>query len=281
LIIAIFEANLEIIMTHWAVDSHVHFHDCFNEGLFFDSCLMNLSLIPYPVIKDGILFFTEGRNEDSFNYLRSIKEIKNPLSEEIFILRDIQKGNALELSSEKRGIRVIIFPGFQIVTKDNLEVLSLGTKKRLADGSTTENTITDIISLDGVPVLPWGFGKWFGSRGYKINQLIRKRIPHLFLGDNGGRSSILPFPNQFNLAENNDMKILPGSDPLPFPQEARRPMSYGFVSAFNFDESNPWESIKRSLLAEGFKFEKFGDLTSPLAFIRTQIAMQIKKRKSK
>ena len=50
---------------------------------------------------------------------------------------------------------------------------------------------------------------------------IMKKIPNMFLGDNGGRSSMLPYPTQFNLAEANEMKILPGSDPLPFPQEAK------------------------------------------------------------
>ncbi len=48
---------------------------------------------------------------------------------------------------------------------------------------------------------------------------------------------LLPNPTQFNLAEANGMKILPGSDPLPFPQEAKRPMSYGFIANIDFDES--------------------------------------------
>jgi hypothetical protein len=100
----------------------------------------------------------------------------------------------------------------------------------------------------------------------------------LFLGDNGGRSSLLPYPTQFNLAETNGMKILPGSDPLPFPQEAKRPMSYGFISNINFDETKPWESVKKSLLGTDLKIEKFGNLTSVPMFIKTQIAMQIKKR---
>ena len=266
-------------MTLWAVDSHVHFHDCFDEGLFFDSCFNNMSSISYSVIKDGFLFFTEGRNEDSYNYLHRIKEIKNPLSGEIFTVKDLENGNSIEVKSAKRGMRVIIFPGYQIVTKENLEVLSLGTQKRLSDGLLIEDTISSVLSLGGIPVLPWGFGKWFGNRGKKIEELIKKKMQNLFLGDNGGRSALLPYPNQFNLAEANGMKVLPGSDPLPFPQEAKRPMSYGFILNINFDELNPLESVKRSLLNNNFKIEKFGNLTSSPAFIKTQIAMQIKKRK--
>lgn len=266
-------------MTLWAVDSHVHFHDCFDEGLFFESCFKNMSLISYSVIKNGFLFFTEGRNEDSYNYLNGIKEIKNPLSREIFRVRNLENDNALEVKSDTRGMRVIIFPGYQIVTKENLEVLSLGTKKRLTDGSAIEDTISNILSLGGIPVLPWGFGKWFGSRGKKIDELIKKRIPDLLLGDNGGRSSLLPYPTQFNLAEVNGMKILPGSDPLPFLQEAHRPMSYGFSFSIDLDESKPWESVKKTLLDENLKIQNFGKLVSPLNFIKTQLAMQLKKKK--
>ena len=266
-------------MTLWAVDSHVHFHDCFDKGLFFESCFENMSKISYSEIRTGMLFLTEGRNEDSYNFLRTIHEIKNPLSREIFRIKDIGEGVAIEVKSPPKGMKVIIFPGFQIVTKENIEVLSLGTKKRLPDGSSIENTISDVLSLGGIPVLPWGFGKWYGNRGKKVDELIMKKIPDLFLGDNGGRSSVLPYPTQFNLAEANGMKILPGSDPLPFPKEAKRPMSYGFIIKINFDEKRPWESVKQSLLDESLKIEKFGNLTSLLTFIKTQIAMQIKKRK--
>jgi len=268
-------------MTLWAADSHVHFHDCFDEGLFFDSCFNNMTSISYSVIKDGFLFFTEGRNEDSYNYLHRIKEIKNPLSGEIFTVKDLENGNSIQVKSVKRGMRVIIFPGYQIVTKENLEVLSLGTQKRLSDGLLIEDTISSVLSLGGIPVLPWGFGKWFGNRGKKIEELIKKNISHLFLGDNGGRSSLLPFPNQFKAAKKNGMKILPGSDPLPFFDEVKRPMSYGFIFNTNMNESNPWESIKKTLLDTNLKIENFGSLTAPVSFIKTQIAMQFKKRRNK
>jgi hypothetical protein len=265
-------------MALWAVDSHIHFHKCFTEVLFFESCFKNISSINHSVIKNGILFFTEGKNEDSFNYLRTLKKIQNPKTKETFSFDEIENGNAIKISTNKNDVRIIILPGFQIVTKENLEVLSLGTKTRLLDGDAIESTIDKVISLGGIPVLPWGFGKWYGNRGKKVDEIIMKRIPNLLLGDNGGRSSMLPYPTQFNLAEANGMKILPGSDPLPFPQEAKRPMSFGFLAKINFDEKKPWESVKKSLLDENLKIEKFGNLTSPFAFVKTQIAMQIKKR---
>lgn len=269
-------------MTLWAVDSHVHFHKCFDEGLFFDSCFNNLSKITSSSIKNGLLFFTEGKSEDVYNNLKFKTKIKSSQNEKTkYIINEIDNGNAIDVKWIDAGMRILILPGFQIVTKENLEVLSLGTNKRLSDGSLIEDTISNVISIGGIPVLPWGFGKWYGNRGEKIDELIKKNIPHLFLGDNGGRSSLLPFPSQFEAAQMNGMKVLPGSDPLPFPDEANRPMSYGFILRANINESIPWESIKETLLNTNLKIEKFGRLTTPISFIKTQIAMQIRKRKAK
>lgn len=263
----------------YAVDSHIHFHTCFDEGIFFDSCFFNLSKIGLPSVKNGILFFTEGKNEDSFNSLIKKSRIKSHSQANLWYeLQSSREKDSIDVLRNIGDGRIIIFPGFQIVTKENLEVLSLGTKTRLPDGDAIESTIDKVISLGGIPVLPWGFGKWYGNRGKKVDEIIMKRIPNLFLGDNGGRTSLLPNPPQFRLAEANGLRILPGSDPLPFPQEAARPMSYGFAGKINFDENNPWESVKHSLLDESLKIEKFGNLTSPFAFVKTQIAMQIKKR---
>ena len=269
-------------MTLWAVDSHVHFHKCFDEGLFFDSCFDNLSRITSSSIINGILFFTEGKNEDSFNYLKSKTKIESSSNKDvIYVVSQIDNGNAIDVRWIDAGIRIIIFPGFQIVTKENLEVLSLGTNKRLSDGASIEETIANVISIGGIPVLPWGFGKWYGNRGKKVEELIRKKISPLFFGDNGGRSSLLPFPVQFKTAQMNDIKIFPGSDPLPFSDGQMRAMSYGFTIDAEINESNPWGSIKETLLNADLKIEKFGRLTQPWSFVKTQVAMQIKKRKNK
>jgi len=269
-------------MTVWAVDSHVHFHKCFDEGLFFDSCFNNLRRLAPSSNKGGILFFTEGKNEDSFNYLRSKPKIKSASNENVsYVINEIGERKAIEVKWLEAGMRILIFPGFQIVTEEKLEVLSLGTNKRLSDGLLIEDTISDVISLGGIPVVPWAFGKWYDKRGKKIDDLIRKKIPHLFLGDNGGRTSLLPFPGHFKSAQTNGIKILPGSDPLPFMNEARRPLSYGFLVVVDINESDPWESVKETLLNVNLKIEKFGRLTTPLSFIKTQLAMQIKKRKDK
>lgn len=269
-------------MTLWAADAHVHFHKCFDEGIFFDKCFHNLSKINLSTLSGGFLFFTEGKNENSYDYLRQktrIKSNKNTNTE--YILNQNETGNTIEVRTNETGKRIFIFPGFQIVTKEKLEVLSLGTQTRLNDGQPIEDTIARVISLGGIPVLPWGFGKWFGGRGQIIDDLISQNKTLLFLGDNGGRSNLLPYPRQFTKAQELGLPILPGSDPLPFPKEVARPLSYGFLVNCEINDLNPWESVKRTLLYDNFKTKDYGKLTAPLTFIKTQILMQIKKRKNK
>lgn len=268
-------------MSLYAVDSHIHVHDCFDKGLFFESCFKNMSLISQSEVKNGILFFTEGRNEDSYNYLRTIKDIKYSFSGESFHLSNVEGTEAIEVFSNKWKMKLVIFPGFQIVTKENLEVLSLATYERIPDGLTIEETISKVKSLNGIPVLPWGFGKWFGNRGRKIEELIKSKFSKFYFGDNGGRSNILPFPAQFRLAEELGIKILPGSDPLPFTDEAKRPLSYGFLINASDKANEILEDVKLNLADSRCNFQKFGNLTSPMKFVRTQIVMQLKKQRYK
>lgn len=267
-------------MNLWAADSHVHFHKCFDKGLFFDHAFENLSKASSSTVKNGILFFTEGKNEDYFNEFRELSLIKSLSKEQAEYSIDRKSEDNVLFVKNNNGVTLVIVVGYQIVTKDNLEVLSLGTKIRLSDGDSIEKTILDVQSLGGIPVIPWGFGKWFGNRGKKINELIDEKSFPLFLGDNGGRSSLLPFPSQFIGAKSKGFKILPGSDPLPFQNEVSKVLSYGFTFKADISETNLWSGIKTVFLDPKFSFEVFGKLTSSFSFIRTQIAMQIKKRNS-
>lgn len=269
-------------MTVWAIDSHVHFHKCFDEGLFFDSCFINLLKIKSDNINNAILCFTEGKHENSFKYLSSKEKIKSSLQKNIeYHVKVLENGNSIEIISKETGKRIVIFPGFQIVTAENLEVLALLINERVPDKNSAEDTISKVLEMNGVAVLPWGFGKWYGSRGKKINQLIERFKSKIFLGDNGGRSNLLPYPEQFKLAETNGIRILPGSDPLPFPSEAKRPLSYGFTLNLMLDDFEISRCFKDAIFDSTIKVNSFGKLTSPFTFIKTQFAMQFKKNKIK
>jgi hypothetical protein len=268
-------------MTLWAADSHVHFHKQFNIGEFFDSCFINLTKISDSDIENGILFFTEGWNEDYFNQLRTVQKITSSRDSKSNYKVNDNKKNSFEIRWEERGMTILAIQGYQVVSKEKIEVLSLGTKTRISDGASVEAIIMKIKELGGVPILPWGFGKWIGVRGRIVDELISNQKDQFFIGDNGGRTSLIPYPKQFRMAKEKNIKILPGSDPLPFPSEADRALSYGFLFNIDIDEADPWNSIKVALLSEDFSVNEFGKLTNPISFIKNQISMQLKKRSSK
>lgn len=268
-------------MTTWAADSHVHFHRQFSVGDFFDSCFRNLTRISSSSVRNGILFFTEGWNEDYFDSFRSLKSIASSINNKIqYTVQNVKK-NSFEVQWVEKAMTVISIQGYQIVSREKIEVLSLGTSKRIPDGELIEDVISEVHETGGIAVIPWGFGKWMGNRGRIMDKLITNNRPQFFIGDNGGRTSLIPYPKQFIKAKSKGIKILPGSDPLPFSSEVNRPLSFGFTFEMDEIELDPWNSIKSTLLKEDFSFNNFGKLTSPFLFAKNQISMQLKKRSSK
>ena len=62
-----------------------------------------------------MLFFTEGKNENFFNELRSKSKIKSSLKDKTdYVIDEFEQGIALEVRRIEAGMRVVIFPGFQI-----------------------------------------------------------------------------------------------------------------------------------------------------------------------
>jgi hypothetical protein len=130
-----------------------------------------------------------------------------------------------------------------------------------------------------VPVIPWGFGKWMGTRGKIVRDLLElARKTDIFLGDNGGRPAFLPRPVHFNSAESLGIRILPGSDPLPFSSEYWRPGSFGFLVEGAMNHEHPGKDLGYILLDPNTLPKPYGKLENPYRFFRNQIAMQIRKQ---
>ena len=62
-----------------------------------------------------------------------------------------------------------------------------------------------------------------------MNNLINENTEILFLGDNGNRPLFWSISRKFFIKQKKKELInLPGSDPLPFNSEEKRPGSFGF-----------------------------------------------------
>jgi hypothetical protein len=188
---------------------------------------------------------------------------------------------SLRLETEDAAPLVLI-AGRQIVTAERLEVLALGTLGTFADGLPISTVLDQVADAGALAVLPWGFGKWIGGRGRIIRDLLNShRASRLFVGDNGGRLSIAPEPSLLMDARQQGIPILPGTDPFPFAEQVRRPLSYGFVLAAHVTGTAPAASIKQALQARRAQPEVFGRCTGVADFVSNQLAMQWRKRRAK
>jgi hypothetical protein len=170
---------------------------------------------------------------------------------------------------------IALIAGRQIVTAERLEILGLGLLECPQDGQPISDVVKIVLDRGAIPVLPWGFGKWLGARRRVVNETMSVFSGgSLYLGDNSGRPGILPTPPEFALANSLGMKILPGTDPLPFSSECDRAGSFGFYVDALGDRDRLWTGL-RSLLRNGEgHLSSYGSLESPFRFVRNQVAMQ-------
>ncbi len=150
-----------------------------------------------------------------------------------------------------RGARPLyLVAGRQVVTRERLEVLGLAMREPVPNGLPAREAIERIVAAKGFPVIPWAPGKWLGARGRLVRRLLAEARPGaLALGDSSLRPLGWPEPGPIREARRRGLAVLPGSDPLPLPDEESQMGAYGFVCEGPFDAEHPTESV-RALLAD-------------------------------
>ena len=269
------------------IDAHVHIYPCFDLSGFLDAAFSNglhaarhfghdPSYIP-------VLLLTEGYRQREFHRLRERMEGGNER-----IADGKNGGYRLFPTEEPESLRIertdgsflFLIAGFQIVTSEQLEVLALSTVSEIPDGLPLEKTVAAVEKYRAIPVIPWGFGKWFGRRRHVLTEfLASRREGGFFLGDNGGRPTLLRFPDFGREVPGLSLKVLPGSDALPLPSELKKVGSFGFTLQEEFTLGRPGESLKRILLKRGVEPTPFGSHENLYRFAWNQMNLRIWKHR--
>lgn len=260
------------------IDAHVHFYPTFDETRFLEDALANVraqivaSGLPDDTI--GWLLFSETSRDHAFEAFASRR---GDASVGGWSFWHTAEAHSLLVRHEGREVLGLV-AGRQIITREGLEVLALGTVSTISDGGTLDETLERVRGAEALPVLPWGFGKWTSRRGALVERYIRTAgAGELFVGDNGGRLSSLRRPRLLRLAEERDLMILPGSDPLPIPGQEQRVASFGFVIEEGLPLDRPAEVLKARLRSQRRSPPAYGKVTRPAHFVRNQIFMQLRK----
>ena len=260
------------------VDAHAHLHHRFDPETFFAAAETNFRQAAAALEMDGsavgLLVLTAGKNEGSWRRLESFEAARSPTA-----WACLQTREELSLLVERAGdIRLILVAGRQLQTAEALEVLALGCNRDLPEGRPIGETLLAVRDCGALPVVPWGFGKWWGRRGRLLASLLETEPPaSFFLGDNGGRPSSFPRPNILEIARRVGIRDLPGSDPLPFAGEVARAGSRGFVLPTPLDQDAPAAGLLSQLRDPSFHPETYGPGERLLPFSVKQIGMQLRK----
>lgn len=253
----------------YLLDTHVHFYPCFEINTFFNSAYdhFQTAIKQHGLHRDslGCLFLTEKSNENFFHLFKS-------LTNDRWQFYPTEEEDSLIVIDEHRTI--LLIAGRQIVTKEKLEVLALGTSAYIKEGNSLYDTIQTVEQQGAVPVIPWGFGKWWGKRGKIIKEILSSQI---FLGDNGGRPRWGTDPTLFRIASSKGIPILPGSDPLPFKSQERNTGRCGVIVDGEIDLKRPGEGIKKMVRSLRTQPKTYGKGERLIPFIINQIRMQMRK----
>lgn len=258
-------------------DAHVHLHDCFPLDRVLDSASANFSKFGKPEAAfQGALFLAEMAHQNQFEQLfQQAQEQGYKMGDwTLYRTDETVSLTAVHLS----GQEIFILAGRQLVTTEKLEVLALITDCSFTDGMPLEETIECILAADGVPVLPWGFGKWIGKRGKLLQTLLQaQKFPLLYLGDNSGRPVFWWRSPYFQQAAAQGLRILPGTDPLPLTTEYQRPGSFGFKTQGTLNRQQPGQAIKQLLLNPATAISPYGSLENPFRFLQNQLQIRSQK----
>jgi hypothetical protein len=189
------------------------------------------------------------------------------------------EGRTLDLRRAD-GARVLVTAGRQVQLEGGLELLVLGSDADIPDGIDLIEGLARAAAAAALPVIPWGFGKWWGRRGRRLAELLHS--PHgetVFLGDNGNRARLWPQPAVFEHVTAAGRRVLPGSDPLPFESQVDRVASYGLIVTVDIESPAPFAVLQALLLDPRVCLASYGRRAGAFTFIRDQIAMQIVKRR--
>jgi hypothetical protein len=261
------------LQLHWPVDGHVHFHSRNRVEPTLDAAAVHFrvqggrteGLL-------GALLLTQTSGERVFESLQAGHPVGAwtvaPASDE-----------PESLIARRGPVAVAIVCGRQVRAADGLEVLALGTCQTYPDGLPFMEAVQRVHESGALTVLPWGFGKWVGERGRRVEQVLDTLGPgRVFLGDNGNRLAVLGLPGLIRTGQREGFRVLPGTDPFPLSGTPGRVGAFGFCSAIEPPATAPWRALREWLIAQSSSPPAYGNAVGPLRFVLDQVGLRLHKK---
>jgi hypothetical protein len=253
------------------VDPHTHYHKIFDIDDVLNIASRNLTKAMQEIgTIEGFaaVLFVAGIGSEKLNFDIEVASPKE------WILSPTGEPNSL-VARAAYNRKIYLILGNQVISKEGLEILGFLPKHQAMGRLAIKQIVENIQSSDGLAIVPWGFGKWTGHRKVVMMSLIDTWDNSFCIGDNGGRSKILPHPDIFRLAKKKGIRILPGSDPLPIADESKRIGTCGFCIKGELDENAPLGQIVGKLENPRVTIEPFASYIKPVDFMVKQIQLRL------
>ena len=252
------------------VDGHVHAWRESDLGDILLAAHANFSACAADLALDGwlgVLLLADPEGVESAGWLARLAE-EPPSRWQALAEAD----SCLSTWTAPDGSRLVILRGYQVATAEGLEVLAFGVRGRPARRPAGE-IVADIRAEDGLAVIPWGAGKWLGERRRCLLELMTQHDQGGFLlGDNGGRPWFWPEGRVFGTAADRSIPKLPGSDPLPLPEEPRRVGSIGALLDAEAGCCDSESGLIRRILQGGW--QPYGRPMGAIQFVSNQLRLR-------
>lgn len=223
--------NLKGSFSFLVIDTHVHFYPHFDLDDFLHQTYQNLDLAfkkQFPIRESvKVIYLMNSSIFAGYDFFLHLARIEMLCEWEISLLSD-QK--TLVAKHRETGRHLWICPAFQYTHVNGLELLALGLGQLPSTQMTLSELAFEILSLGGIPVLPYGFGKWSGSRLKIVRHMIEDFKDTSFcVGDSPARC--FPFDNGtlFSRITSDRVRVFPGSDPLPLDGEEKYSGTCGII----------------------------------------------------
>jgi len=254
------------------VDGHVHVRECFDVSTMLSAAVLNIDRLAQDAAKvHPVLVLAESTGEEAFARLAAHDR---PLGRWRFNETD----EPCVLEAERDDGRLLtLINGRQWTCYDKLEVLTLGSDTRLADGMPFAECIQAGLEVGAMVTVPWGFGKWTGERRARVLDAIDRFGEEIVLGDSAarpgrGRDTVLETGRLHGLA------VLPGTDPLPIPNHTRRAGRYGLRLDGRPPRNGRWEWLSAQIRSSPPLGRSIGHRDGLVGAVATQIRLRLSKR---
>ncbi|PHR29797.1 MAG: hypothetical protein COA36_02790 [Desulfotalea sp.] len=262
-------------------DGHTHIYDCYDLEIFFAAAFKNFSTAGAKLKSESsVTFFMLLAEAGGVHYFKKLQEIARsgggslPTS---WRVEESDEAYSLFVFHDNfPSMRLIVAAGRQLITKEKLEILALMTEQEFEDGMTLEDCVDTVAQAGGIPVCPWGAGKWMGTRGKVLADYTLNSNELFYLGDSGGRPSIWPRPSLFK-GKAVASRLLSGSDPLPLAAEEGKVGQFGAFIDCDCPQERPATFLRDQLKNSQIELTPYGRQCCPLLFFKNQVALRLKK----